>query len=146
MITPRQVAIYARVSSEDQAERGTVQTQLDELERRLALEADVVIVERYVDENVSGMIPMEDRPHGSRLVRDASAGRFSEVWAYKIDRLGRREQDLFRLADLLERAGVGIMTVVEGAPRGITFGMHVLMRPARCRGLLSERPRLRPDA
>ena len=127
MTTLRQVAIYARVSSEDQAERGTVQTQLDELERRLALEADVVIVERYVDENVSGMIAMENRPHGSRLVRDAAAGRFSEVWAYKIDRLGRREQDLFRLADLLERHGVGIMTVVEGAPRGITFGMHVLM-------------------
>jgi site-specific DNA recombinase len=125
--TPRRVAIYARVSSEDQAERGTVQTQLDELEQRLALEAGVVIVERYVDENVSGMIPMEDRPHGSRLVRDAETGRFSEAWAYKIDRLGRREQDLFRLADLLERAGVGIMTVAEGAPRGITFGMHVLM-------------------
>ena len=127
MITPRRVAIYARVSSEDQAERGTVQTQLDELERRLVLEADVVIVERYVDENVSGMIPMEDRQHGSRLFRDAAAGLFSEVWAFKIDRLGRREQDLFRLADFLDRQGVGIMTVAEGAPRGITFGMHVLM-------------------
>jgi site-specific DNA recombinase len=125
--TPRRVAIYARVSSEDQAERGTVGTQLDELERRLVLEADVVIVERYVDENVSGMISMEDRQHGSRLLRDAAAGRFSEVWAFKIDRLGRREQDLFRLADFLERNGVGIMTVAEGAPRGITFGMHVLM-------------------
>ena len=50
--TPRRVAIYLRVSSDDQAERGTIATQADELHRRLAGEDGVVVVREFSDDGV----------------------------------------------------------------------------------------------
>jgi site-specific DNA recombinase len=94
-IGTRQVAIYARVSSDDQAERGTIATQLAEIDHWLARNPEVDVVERYLDDGVSGMIPLDERPAGSRLLRDAAARRFTEVLVYRHDRLGR---DLVNLA------------------------------------------------
>jgi predicted site-specific integrase-resolvase len=54
-IGTRQVAIYARVSSDDQAERGTIATQLAEIDHWLARNPEVDVVERYLDDGVSGM-------------------------------------------------------------------------------------------
>lgn len=116
MTVPRRVAIYARVSSEDQAERGTIQTQLDELDRRLALEPDVVCVGRYIDDGVSGTIAFGKRPEGSRLLRDATAGRFDEVWVYKFDRLGRHAPDLLAVGRQFLELRVKLVSLFEGAP------------------------------
>ena len=76
----RRAAIYKRVSSDDQAERGTIATQADELRRRLAVEPNVAVVGEYDDDGISGTIPLEDRPAGARLLADARAGRLDEVW------------------------------------------------------------------
>ena len=43
----RRVATYERVSSEDQRERETIKTQTEALERRLAIEDSIELVERY---------------------------------------------------------------------------------------------------
>jgi site-specific DNA recombinase len=113
---PRRIAIYARVSSEDQAERGTIQTQLDELDRRLAHEPDVVCVERYIDDGVSGTISLGRRPEGGRLLRDAAAGRFDEVWVYKFDRLGRHAPDLLAVGRQFLEIRVKLVSLFEGTP------------------------------
>ena len=74
----RKVATYERVSSEDQRERETIKTQTEALERRLALEDGITLVERYADDGVSGMKRLGDRPQGSRLLRDAAAHTFGK--------------------------------------------------------------------
>ena len=66
-------AIYARVSSEDQADRGTIQGQFDYF-LPYAASKDWTIVRQYCDEGVSGTRPLESRPQGSRLLADARAG------------------------------------------------------------------------
>lgn len=123
----RRAAVYARVSSDDQRERETIQTQLNELARRLDGDAGVEVVDRYVDDGVSGMIPMADRFQGARLLRDLARGGFGELWVYRVDRLGRKAQDMLGIYAALTEAGVTLKTVVEGDPDDLSFGMFAVV-------------------
>lgn len=120
----RRVATYARVSSDDQAERGTIQTQIGEIERRLASMADIDVVERYVDDGVSGTIPLGEREAGRRLMADAAAGRFDELHVYAPDRLGRDFIDLATVRRQLERLGIRLITVLAGEPDLLSFDIQ----------------------
>jgi site-specific DNA recombinase len=117
----RRAAIYKRVSSDDQAERGTIATQADELRRRLAAEPDVTIVGEYDDDGISGTIPLEDRPAGSTLLADARAGRLDEVWLYDFDRLGRDSIENAIARRSLKRAGVRLVSLQDGEPDDFMF-------------------------
>ena len=72
--TLRRVVTYERVSSEDQRERATIKTQQDELAVDLSKEPNVRLGTRYIDDGVSGTIPMALRPAGKRLLADAGRG------------------------------------------------------------------------
>ena len=85
--TNETVAIYARVSTEDQAERATIQSQLDFLRRYVSLH-ELPVAGEYVDDGISGTVPLAGRPEGQRLLIDAEAGRFGAVLVYRVDRLG----------------------------------------------------------
>jgi site-specific DNA recombinase len=117
----RRVALYLRVSSDDQAERGTSATQADELHRRLATEPGVVIVGEYADEGVSGTIPLEDRPAGARLLADARAGLINEIWFYDFGRFGRDMIDNAIARRTLVRLGIRLVSLAEGEPDEFMF-------------------------
>jgi site-specific DNA recombinase len=106
----RRVATYARVSSDDQAMRGTIRTQTDTLERRLASEPGVEVVARYIDDGVSGTIPMDRRPGGGRLMAAAVNHEFDELWVLATDRLGRDAPDVLRTRRLVQALGIRLMT------------------------------------
>jgi len=105
-------AIYARVSTEDQAERQTVQAQLDFLRKYCELHQTAIAGE-YVDDGVSGTVPLGDRPEGRRLLDAAQAGRFGVVLVYRLDRLGRSLASLISAHDRLDDAGVAIRSATE---------------------------------
>jgi len=119
----RRIATYERVSSEGQAERETIDMQTSALDARLALEANVQVVARYADDGVSGTKALGDRSEGARLLRDASAGRFDELWVYRVDRLGRKVADIAKIADVLDELGIAIVTVTQG--RLEPFLLHI---------------------
>ena len=48
------------------------------------------IVGSYLDGGISGMIPLEKRPEGGRLLEDANNGLFKQVVVYRLDRIGRK--------------------------------------------------------
>src|SRR5215510_8324747 len=75
-ITPTGVALYTRVSTEDQAERSTIQAQRDFL-RSFAQLYGLAIAGEYADDGVTGTIPLSQRPDGRRLLQDVSTGRFN---------------------------------------------------------------------
>jgi site-specific DNA recombinase len=75
------VACYARVSTEDQAERQTVAAQTEFLRRYCDLHG-LPVAGIYVDDGVSGTTPLEDRREGRRLLEDAEAGAFTVVLVY----------------------------------------------------------------
>src|SRR4051812_21819202 len=105
--TQVRVAIYARVSTEDQAERQTVQAQLDFLRKLSDLHGWPVAGE-YVDDGISGTIALDARPDGRRLLGDAAAHAFTMVLLYRLDRLGRKVRVLLDAHQTLEAAGVAL--------------------------------------
>ncbi len=123
--TERRVVTYERVSSEDQRERETIKTQTEELVRHLASLPDVRIVGRYQDDGISGTVPFAQRPGGARLLRDAAKQGFSEIWVYRLDRLGRDDIDPLVVRRQLEAQGVTVNSVVEGHPDDFMYAILV---------------------
>ena len=121
------VATYERVSSEDQRERETIKTQRDALDRRLASEPGVELVDRYVDDGVSGSKKVVDRPDGRRLLADAEAGRFSVLWVYRLDRLGRDLVDLAIVGRRLRQLGIRLVSLMEGEPDPFMFDISAAL-------------------
>jgi site-specific DNA recombinase len=123
----RRVATYERVSSEDQRERETIKTQTEQLARSLARQSDIELVERFVDDGVSGTIPIAERPAGGRLMRAAAAGQFDELHVYKFDRMGRDAVDLLVVRRRFMDLGVRVVSVVEGEPDLLGYDVQAVV-------------------
>ncbi|MDA0735272.1 MAG: recombinase family protein [Chloroflexi bacterium] len=121
------VATYERVSSEDQRERETIKTQADELARRLESDPTAELVARFIDDGVSGTIPMAERPQGRRLFQAAQAREFDELWIYNIKRLGREAVDLLLLRRKLEPLGIRLMSLLEGEQTGLGYDVQAVV-------------------
>jgi site-specific DNA recombinase len=109
---PEAVALYARVSTDDQAENDTIDAQLDFL-RNLATVYGWPVAGEYVDEGVSGTVPFAQRPEGSRLLTDAEAGRFGTVVLTRVSRLGRKLDVTLDAYKALDAFGIGLRFAQE---------------------------------
>jgi len=105
-------ALYARVSTDDQRDRQTIDAQVTAL-RELAPHWGLEIVGEYLDDGVSGTLPLEDRPAGFRLAEDARAGSIDLVVFYKLDRLARSLRNFLNIVDFFEDIGVGLRSMTE---------------------------------
>ena len=123
----RHIATYARVSSDEQRDRHTVRNQRAALDRRLGSEPDVLVFKHYEDDGVSGTIPFEERPGGCALVRDARAGRFSQIWVVRADRLGRDAFELLRIWRVFESIGVALRATDENIDDPFYFDIHAVI-------------------
>jgi site-specific DNA recombinase len=121
------VATYERVSSDDQRERETIKTQTDTLDRRLAAEPDIEIIERFADDGVSGTKPLAERPGGRALLAAAEAGSFDELWLYALDRLGRNLADMAAMGRRLEGLKVTVVTLREGRLTPFMFDLFSML-------------------
>ena len=106
------VGVYLRVSTEEQRERQSIATQRDFAERYFSLHGPVTSI-FYADDGVSGTIPLERRPAGSRMLRDARVKKFDQVLVYKLDRLGRDTRLILNAVDELEKCGVRVRSMTE---------------------------------
>ena len=102
------VALYARVSSDGQAARGTVGSQVQVL-RAAAATAGHTIVTEFVDDGYSGA--RLDRPGLDALRDHAEAGAFEAVWCLTPDRLARAYAYQVLVLDELARLGVTVRFV-----------------------------------
>lgn len=82
------VAIYARVSTDEQAERETIENQLQAC-RDYCRSRRLEVMAEFRDEGVSGVKPFGERPEGKRLLALAGDGLFERVLVYCPDRLAR---------------------------------------------------------
>ena len=86
------VALYARVSTQEQAQKGmSIDEQLDTL-RRFAEYKGFEIVGEYVDRGFSG--GSDKRPQFMALMADAKRHKFDYVAASKLDRFSRNLRNL----------------------------------------------------
>lgn len=118
-------AVYCRVSSDEQAEKGTIESQVEYAKKYLELhgpENDITEVEYYLDEGVSGTIALENRPAASRMINDAKAGRFKILFVYRLDRLARSVKHILNTNDLLEEKNVALKSMTEAFDTGTPTG------------------------
>lgn len=106
------IAIYCRVSSEDQAERGTIEIQKEFAAKYVNL-YNLEVFDYYCDDGVSGTLPLEQRPEGKRLLEDAAKKRFNMVIFYKLDRLGRKVRVILNAVNDLDALGVTVKSMTE---------------------------------
>jgi site-specific DNA recombinase len=100
------------VSSEEQAKRETIQTQI-EFARSWCQREGVTLGEVYRDDGISGTVAFEERPGGKRLLADARHKKFTVVYLYKLDRLGRVDLVTHVARHHLESLGVAIQSMTE---------------------------------
>ena len=106
------VAIYLRVSSLEQRDEGTIETQRQYLERHAA-KRGLEVVDTYADDGVSGTVPFHERTEGRRLLEDAKVGKLDSVLCYKLDRVGRSLLNVVDAHDRLQALGVGLRSAKE---------------------------------
>jgi site-specific DNA recombinase len=104
-MTPTQVAIYARVSSDQQAEAQTVASQVAALQERVAAEGlTLPDAMQFIDEGSSGATLV--RPALERLRDIVAAGAVDRVYGHSPDRLARKYAYQVLLVDECRRAGI----------------------------------------
>lgn len=95
--TKIRVAIYVRVSTQEQAKEGySIHEQVDRL-TKFAEAHDWIIVKVYTDAGHSGA--NQDRPALQDMIEDIKAGRIDKVLVYKLDRLSRSQKDTLELIE-----------------------------------------------
>jgi site-specific DNA recombinase len=102
------VALYARVSGEQQEKENTIASQLEAVTRRIAtdgLECDPEL--RFVGDGVSGYIPA--RPALERLRDQAAAGAIDRLYVLDPDRLSRKYAYQVLILEELIRCGVEVV-------------------------------------
>lgn len=115
-------AIYARVSTAEQAEKGySLDTQLEECRRR-AGELGVKNTEEFVDDGYSG--EFIERPALDRLRSQLASKEFAYVIVYDPDRLARNLAHQLIVTEEMEKAGAELVFVsvsFEQSPEGKLF-------------------------
>lgn len=125
MVSPMAVSIYLRVSTEEQRERQSIATQREFGERYCQLH-DLTVFRVYADDGISGTIPLEQRPEGSQIVRDARLRKFDQLLVYKLDRLGRETRLILNAVAELEKLGVRVRSMTEEFDTGTSTGRLML--------------------
>jgi site-specific DNA recombinase len=124
-MTPLRAALYARVSTSEQAERYGLSSQLHEL-RRLAERKAYTVVGEFIDSGISGAVL--ERPALTRLREAIRAKQVDVVLTYASDRLARDIGDFLLLRREFRRAGIALEYVdraTDESPHGL-FQEHVL--------------------
>jgi len=106
------VAIYCRVSTEEQRERQSIEIQVQHAKEHCQRN-ELLITDFYLDDGVSGTIPFDARPEGKRLLDNAKENNFKNVLIWKIDRLGRDTKNSLIIAHSLRDLGIGIISMTE---------------------------------
>lgn len=122
MTTTTRAAIYARVSSADQVQGTSLDTQQERCEAYAAAQGWEV-VGHYVDEGVSGA--KASRPALDRLLADVRSGRVGAVIVAKLDRLGRSMRHLSPLIGELDDQGVALVSVADNFDSSTPSGRMV---------------------
>lgn len=109
----RRVALYVRVSTEEQALKGfSIEAQIDAL-KKYCEEQGLKIVDIYADEGISGAKPPLKRPALKRVLDDVEAGKVDMVLFTKLDRWFRSVKEYFKVQEVLDNNKVEWKAVQE---------------------------------
>ena len=113
----KNVALYLRVSTDEQTVENQRQALTEACERR-----GWRVVAEFCDEGISGAKGRSARPAFDRLHKAIVRGKFDVVAAWSVDRLGRSLQDLVGFLGELHGAGVDLYLDRQGVDTSTPAG------------------------
>lgn len=103
----RKVAIYARVSTEYEAQINALENQIQYYDNILAQHPEWELVGRYVDEGITGT-SVKKRKNFLRMMEDAKNGMFSLILTREVSRFARNTVDTLQETRKLKSYGVEV--------------------------------------
>lgn len=101
----RRVALYIRVSTQHQVNEGqSLEAQEKLLRDYVAAHPDLILVDTYIDDGISGT-KLDERDELQRLLGDVAAGRVDLILFTRLDRFFRSVRHLMNTFDYLEKHG-----------------------------------------
>lgn len=105
------VALYARVSTEEQSVKGlSIEAQLAALDEWAK---DKTVVDHYIDPGISARKPASKRPELQRLLRDVEADKVDLIAFTKLDRWTRAVKEYWKVQEILDRHNVAWRAIHE---------------------------------
>ena len=111
--TPIRVAVYARVSTEHEAQVLALDNQLEWYTEIIENNPNYIEVGRYIDEGITGT-SAKKRDGFMRMIRDAEKGIFDLIITREVSRFARNTLDTLEYVDKLRKMGVNIHFINDG--------------------------------
>lgn len=103
----RKVAIYARVSTEHEAQLSALDNQVQYYDNLLKQHDDWELYDRYIDEGITGT-STKKRKNFMRMIEDAKAGCFDLIVTREVSRFARNTVDTLQETRKLKKIGVEV--------------------------------------
>jgi len=103
----RNVAIYARVSTEHEAQLSALENQIQYYDNILAMHPDWKVYDRYIDEGITGT-SVKKRKNFMRMINDAENGCFDLIITREVSRFARNTVDTLQETRKLKKIGVEV--------------------------------------
>lgn len=103
----RRVAIYARVSTEHEAQLSALENQKDWYKPILSQNPEWELVGMYIDEGITGT-SAKKRPKFLQMIRDAECGEFDLILTREVSRFARNTVDTLQYTRQLKSMGVEV--------------------------------------
>lgn len=106
----RRVVIYARVSTEHEAQLSALENQMDWYKPIMAARPEWTLVGQYIDEGITGT-SAEKRPRFMKMIRDAKKRKFDLVITREVSRFARNTVDTLQYTRMLRAVGVEVFFI-----------------------------------
>lgn len=118
------VALYVRVSTEEQADEGySINGQIKVLEEHCKNNS-YQVVKVYKDEGISGK--STNRPSLKELLKDSESNKFDIVMVWKISRLSRKQLDFLNIIEHLKKHNVSFYSFSDNVDASNPMGIAML--------------------
>ena len=120
----KRVALYMRVSTEEQARHGdSIEAQRQAL-RQYADTHNLTVIGEYADEGISGQKPVRKRPALSQMLREVETGRVDLILFTKLDRWFRSVKLYYQAQEVLDAHKVAWRAILENYNTETADGGH----------------------
>ena len=106
----KRVAIYARVSTEHEAQLSALENQIQYYDELLLKHPDWELYKRYIDEGITGTSTRK-RPNFLRMIEDAEKGCFDLIITREVSRFARNTVDALQETRNLRKLGIEVYFV-----------------------------------
>ena len=103
----RKAAIYARVSTEHEAQISALENQVQYYDELLQRHPDWELVDRYIDEGITGT-SIHKRESFMRMLQDAKEKKFDLIITREVSRFARNTVDTLQQTRILKSYGVEV--------------------------------------